>query len=390
MSSLSGDSKTDYGKGVLVDGLPKAGGKNKRPPEGAPGSATDQALMSAERLLGVKIIRQMNEEGRITFIICTDNGQKIDFDENGNIFIVASKIGDDEDGGNMTLRSFGDLTLKIGGKLNLEIENMIKEDKPVSIKVGGDCNIEATDGDLALKGKNVIIRADNDLSLFGGSKVQVTAGEENGGALGIGCSAYTLDAASVESKVSGQYKIEQKTGHYILEQKDKRCLVDIDTKGSYKLNTGGDYKWNTDGKFAWTIGGGITKPVPIVTGADSYSLSVTKGNTKFESTKGNHTETFTDGNYTRTMSDGNYEDTVTGQYKSTITKNFIREITKDVKLDYKDIVETNTGRETKTISQNSSIDVGALVDWKASQNINLTSSSGNVIVSAASGKIFLN
>ena len=87
----------------------------------------------AERLFGCKIIRQVNPEGRVTFILCTDNGQKLDFDEKGNVFLGAAKVGQDEDGGNITIRPYGDLTLKLGGKLNLEIENMLIEEKPVSI-----------------------------------------------------------------------------------------------------------------------------------------------------------------------------------------------------------------------------------------------------------------
>ena len=65
--------------GLNNGGLPTS--NTSRGTDSNPGSATEEALMAAERLFGCKIIRQQNPEGRVTFIIATDNGQKLDFDE---------------------------------------------------------------------------------------------------------------------------------------------------------------------------------------------------------------------------------------------------------------------------------------------------------------------
>ena len=91
----------------FVADLPDGGNINEAvvtPPHSA-----DQRSTSVDRINGVKITKAQNEEGRVTLIICTDNGQSIHMDDTGNIFFGCGKIGEDETGGQMTMRPQGDM-----------------------------------------------------------------------------------------------------------------------------------------------------------------------------------------------------------------------------------------------------------------------------------------
>ncbi len=387
MSQTSESAKTTK-DGLNNGGLPNS--NTARPSDSNPGSAVEEALMAAERLFGCKILRQVNPEGRITFILCTDNGQKLDFDEKGNVFIGAAKVGEDEDGGNMTLRAFGDLTLKVGGKLNLEIENFLDEDKPISITSFGDVNVESVDGHVAMKGKNVTITADSDLTLKGNA-IKLQAGEPDqtgacSGTIERSAGKITTKCAFQELECSGQKK-ETVKGHYTIDMKDdKRSLYSLDTNGHVEIKASCDGIFDFGGKFKHKIGGKLSTPIPKVKG-DSYSLTVDTGNTSFTSTKGNHTIELTKGNWERTLSEGNFTDTITGNSERTITKSLTDNITKSWKIDYKDLNLTNTGNEVRTISGDSTTTVSKKYSLTSTEIMSLTSSA-NVIIDGA--KIMLN
>ena len=57
------ESVTNYKTSVATSGLPKNESSNSEASSSNPGSATEEALMAAERLFGCKIIRQVNPEG---------------------------------------------------------------------------------------------------------------------------------------------------------------------------------------------------------------------------------------------------------------------------------------------------------------------------------------
>ena len=118
----------DVNENALPDGT---GGKYTVPPDTAPSSATNPALMSKTRLLGTKEMRHLNDENKATYLLATDNGQSIYMDETGNIFIGSAKVGEDEQGGQIILRSQGDMILKCGGRMVIEIENFLKAEKPL-------------------------------------------------------------------------------------------------------------------------------------------------------------------------------------------------------------------------------------------------------------------
>ena len=370
-------------------GLPTS--NTSRGTDSNPGSATEEALMAAERLFGCKIIRQQNPEGRVTFIIATDNGQKLDFDEKGNVFIGAAKVGEDEDGGNMTLRAWGDLTLKVGGKLNLEIENFLDQDKPISITSYGDVNVEAVDGHMALGGKNVTVTADNDLTLKGNSiKLQAGEPDQSGACSGTierSAGKITTKCAFQELECSGQKK-ETVKGHYTIDMKDdKRSLFSVDCNGHMKLKASCDVNFDFGGKFAHKIGGKQSTPIPTVSG-DSYQLTVDLGDTSFTSTKGNHTETFTKGNYERTLTKGNFTDTITdGNVTRTIGKALSDTITKSYTLAYKDLNETNTGNEIINVEGTSTHDSKGIKTFSSKGMMNIES---QAILNINGTQIFLN
>ena len=387
-------SQTQTSAKTTKDGLNNGGLPNSntaRPSDSNPGSATEEALMAAERLFGCKIIRQQNPEGRVTFIIATDNGQKLDFDEKGNVFIGAAKVGEDEDGGNMTLRAWGDLTLKVGGKLNLEIENFLDQDKPISITSYGDVNVESIDGHMALGGKNVTVTATNDLTLKGNSiKLQAGEPDQSGACSGTierAAGKITTKCAFQELECSGQKK-ETVKGHYTIDMKDdKRSLYSLDTNGHVEIKATGDGILDFGGKFKHKIGGKLSTPIPKVSG-DSYQLTVDLGNTATTITKGNHTETLTKGNYDRTLTSGNFTDTITdGNVTRTIGKALTDTITKGYTLTYKDLTETNKGNEIINVTGTSTHDSKGVKTFTSQGIMTIESSS---ILNIKGTQIFLN
>ena len=64
-------------------------------------------------------MKAQNEDGRVTYIVCTDNGQSLNMDETGNIFLGCGKIGDDESGGECGIRPHGSMFVKVGDTLIL-------------------------------------------------------------------------------------------------------------------------------------------------------------------------------------------------------------------------------------------------------------------------------
>ena len=203
---------------------------------------------------------------------------------------------------------------------------MLNQEKPISIKCFGDVNVESVDGHLAMKGKNVTVRADNDLNLFG-SNIKVQAGENAGGALSVTAGNIATVSSFIENETSGWF--QKCKGEYTIRQvEDPRASFNINTLGHLKIQSIGDCKVSHGGRFQHQIGGIIPKP-PTVTSKDAYSILVAKGDTSFTSTAGNHTELFTAGNVTKTMSAGNLTQTVTGSVTRASTNDVTETATKN-------------------------------------------------------------
>ena len=327
-----------YDKDVQDQELPDGtGGKYTVPPNTAPSSATNPALMAKTRLLGTKELRHLNDENRATYLVATDNGQSIYMDETGNVFIGSAKIGEDEQGGQIILRSQGNMVLKVGGRLLIEIENLLDEEKPLSLKIGGDINIESVAHTVHIGGKNVNIHADQELHLSG-EKVSIEAGKAAGN-FEVNCGNFAMNNATADIKSSGPWKHELES-NYELHQKhlkgtmhfNSRGVIDIRSTDSMKLDVGGRLHVDVGGVGKWP-----NTPAP-----HSFKLTAKTGDAKMEFTAGNmdltvnknYTETIT-GNNTQTIT-GNHiftqsgttaKETYSGDLMTTVTKDWTQMVT---------------------------------------------------------------
>lgn len=360
--------------------LPDGSGGPNEPAVATPPHAADQRTTSVERINGVKVTKAMNEDGRVTLIICTDNGQSIHMDDTGNIFMGCGKIGDDDSGGQITLRPHGDMTVKVGGKLSLEVENLLDEDKPLSVVTFGDVNVESKGGDVFLKGGNVTVRALKDLNLIG-EKVNIQGGDGGGGTVGITANKFSTDVTFVENTVSGGITnnvLGQVTDRQVL---DPRSLRSITSSGHLKITAAGDLSIDVGGKMEVNVAGTPPKPIPTVKNPSTFSLTVAQGNVTQTIAAGNLTEKYTgnvstviEGNVTEQIT-GNLTESATGNYTNTIEGNFTEAITGN----YTNTVtgnstETFTGNYTSTYSGNMVQTVAGLMTTTVTGNITFTSS----------------
>lgn len=333
--------------GAIADLPDGSGGSNEASVPTPPHSA-GQRTTSVEKINGCKITKAVNEEGRVTLIITTDNGQTINCDETGNIFIGCGKIGDDETGGQITLRPQGDMTVKVGGRFAMEVENLLDEDKPLSVVSYGDINVESSGGDVFLKGQNVSIRALKDLNLIG-EKVNIQGGDGAGGTVAIAANKFASDVTFIENTVSGGITnnvLGEITDRQIL---DPRSLRAITSSGHMKITAAGDLSIDVGGKMEVNIAGTPPKPVPTVKNPSTFSINVAQGNVIHTIAAGNLTEKYT-GNVTTTI-EGNVTEQITGNLTESATGNYTNTIegnsTESITGDYKNVI---TGNYTNTVT----------------------------------------
>lgn len=327
-----------YNKDVQTQELPDGtGGKYTVPPNTAPSSATNPALMAKTRLLGTKELRHLNDENRATYLVATDNGQSIYMDETGNVFIGSAKVGEDEQGGQIILRSQGNMVLKVGGRLLIEIENLLDEEKPLSLKIGGELNIESTGNTVNIHGKNVKVSADQELHLAG-EKVSIEAGK-GAGNLEMICGSFAMENTNADIKSSGPWKHELES-NYELHQKhlkgtmhfNSRGVIDIRSTDSMKLDVGGRLHVDVGGVGKWP-----NTPAPhsfkltAKTGDASMEftdgkMDLTVGKNFTETIRGNNTQTIT-GNHTFTQNGTTATETYSGDLMTTVTKDWSQLVT---------------------------------------------------------------
>ncbi len=327
-----------YNKDVQTQELPDGtGGKYTVPPNTAPSSATNPALMAKTRLLGTKELRHLNDENRATYLVATDNGQSIYMDETGNVFIGSAKVGEDEQGGQIILRSQGNMVLKVGGRLLIEIENLLDEEKPLSLKIGGELNIESTGNTVNIHGKNVKVSADQELHLAG-EKVSIEAGK-GAGNLEMICGSFAMENTNADIKSSGPWKHELES-NYELHQNhlkgtmhfNSRGVIDIRSTDSMKLDVGGRLHVDVGGVGKWP-----NTPAPhsfkltAKTGDASMEftdgkMDLTVGKNFTETIRGNNTQTIT-GNHTFTQNGTTATETYSGDLMTTVTKDWSQLVT---------------------------------------------------------------
>ena len=335
-----------YFESVINDGLPVDADLTeviKTPPH----SGT-QRTSSANKLNGVKEMKAQNEEGRVTYIVCTDNGQSLNMDEMGNIFLGCGKIGDDESGGAMTVRPHGQMIVKVGDTLSIEVENKLDEEKPLSLKVFGDINMEAVGGDVHMKGANVNVTADSELHLKG-SKVLIQGGSGAGGSVEVIGNTFKTDTTFINNNVTGAVT-QTVFGEYTIRQLlDPRASFNIISSGSMNITAGGDLSANLLARAEVFVAGLPAKPIPTAKSPNAFSFTVGTGNSLVQLTAGNltygvtgnSTSTIT-GNSTSTIT-GNNNFTQTGNYTSTYSGTFNETISGNTTL-------TNSGTYTQTIA----------------------------------------
>lgn len=327
-----------YDKDVQNQALPDGtGGKYTVPPNTAPSSATNPALMAKTRLLGTKEMRHLNDELRATYLLATDNGQSIYMDETGNVFIGSAKVGEDEQGGQIIIRSQGNMVLKVGGRLLVEIENLLDEEKPLSLKIGGEINIESTGNTVNIHGKNVKVSADQELHLAG-EKVSIEAGK-GAGNLEMICGSFAMENTNADIKSSGPWKHELES-NYELHQNhlkgtmhfNSRGVIDIRSTDSMKLDVGGRLHVDVGGVGKWP-----NTPAPhsfkltAKTGDASMEftegkMDLTVGKNFTETIGGNNTQTIT-GNHTFTQNGTTATETYSGDLMTTVTKDWSQLVT---------------------------------------------------------------
>ena len=330
-------------------------GLNKPAVKTPPHSGT-QRTSSSDKVNGVKVIKAQNEEGRVTYIVCTDNGQSINMDETGNIFIGCGKIGDDESGGQLTARPHGAMTVKVGDTLSIEVENKLDEEKPLSLKVFGDINMEAVGGDVHMAGNNVNITAKTDLHLKG-SKVLLQGGDGAGGAVEIVANTFKTDTVFINNTVSGAVT-QNVFGEYTIRQLlDPRASFNIISSGAMNITSGGDFSLNGAGRAEVLIAGLPPKPIPTARSPAAFTLSVGTGNALMNLGAGNLNQSVTGaltqavtGAITSTF-DGNivssFKGNVTRDYKGTMIDNVDGNVTTTYKGNY---IQNVTGSHTVTSS----------------------------------------
>tara|TARA_E500000331_G_scaffold261630_1_gene252573 strand:+ start:4906 stop:6060 length:1155 start_codon:yes stop_codon:yes gene_type:complete len=361
MSETTG-AVEQYNKDVQKQELPDgSGGKYTVPPDTAPSSATNPALMGKTRLLGTKEMRHLNDENRATYLLATDNGQSIYMDETGNIFIGSAKVGEDEQNGQIIVRSQGDLVVKVGGRLLLEIENLLDEEKPLSFKVGGKVNIESTGSDVNIHGKNLTVSADTDLTLKG-EKVMIQAGK-GAGNCEITCGEFAMDNTLANISSSGPWKHKLES-NYEMVMKHPKGIVSFDSMGAFSVKSLDSTKLEVGGRLGIDVGG-VAK-LPVVPGPESFKLTAKTGDAKMEFTAGkmdltvgknfteiiggNNTQTIT-GNHIFTQSGATAKETFSGDLMTTVTKDWTQMITANTIIDSKGTLNVMGTGATQLSSQ---------------------------------------
>ena len=337
----------EYFKKVITDGLPKGDDLNKTI-KTPPHSGT-QRTSSANKLNGVKEMKAQNEEGRVTYIVCTDNGQSLNFDEVGNIFLGCGKIGDDESGGTMTVRPQGQMIVKVGDTLSIEVENGQDQEKPLSLVVYGDINMEARGGNLQMSGDNVSIKASNDMNIEA-SKTLTMGNGKSCGNVHINAGTIKHDAVFIKDTISGSIS-QSVYGEYTIEQLlSPNASFNIISSGAFNLTAGGDLTVKGLARAEARIAGKPPIGKQTATTQNAFMLNVLTGNSKIDFKAGNVTYDVKGGNVTSTISgnntstvSGNQTKTISGNHTSTYSGTFNETITGATTL-------TNNAAYTQTIT----------------------------------------
>jgi len=301
---------------------------------------------------------ETSSDGAHGFII-TNGTNVMHFDSNGNLILAAGKSGESGCGGKLVIAAEeavqkyntyaieikgndGDATQTQGTDGNTEVKKV----PPFSIAVYGDVAIEAIGGDIGLKGKNVSIKADNNLSLQATENITLQSGKTGSGNVNVYTGNFNLSAQYFRRNVSGAEYVEG-TGEVAIEQNKPGASQSFSTPGSVNYTVNGNYEFGVKGDLNIVSEGSIgmsSKKNLFQTVAGNFDLKAGgKGTVTIDGTKStppiSQPETFkiktgTTGKPSfKLETGGDAEIQVSpGDFKLTATKDIDMKATKDIKL----------------------------------------------------------
>lgn len=221
-------------------------------------TATDvkQTILNSE----VTIVDGKNEYGEGLWGVLTSSGSQVWIKENGSIHLIAKKSSqNDADAGQINLDAEGNLTYTAHQMMSIKVHNdrKVAGNKAFSLSVSGDVDIHAIDGDVAVKGKNIILNASDKVDIkgatinlhAGGATPQTDAGASvtptYGGTIDMRCGTYKLESTTKQ-------KVELTT--YTKTSGELAFIMD-NPLGNFGIQSAGNLSVNVAGDMSEQIGG---------------------------------------------------------------------------------------------------------------------------------------
>lgn len=208
----------------------------------------------------VTIVDGKNEFGEGVWGVITSSGTQIWIKENGSIHLVSKKSSqNDADAGQINLDAEGNLTYTAHQMMSIKVHNerKVAGNKAFSLSVSGDVDIHAIDGDVSIKGKNIILNASDKVDIkgasinihAGGATPSTDAGASTtptyGGTIDMRCGDYKLETTS-------QQKVELTT--YTKTSGELAFIMD-NPLGNFGIQSAGNLSINVAGDMSEQIGG---------------------------------------------------------------------------------------------------------------------------------------
>lgn len=242
---------------------------------------------------------ETSADGASGFII-TNGTNVMHFDSNGNLILAAGKSGESGCGGKLVMaaeeamQKYNTYAMEIKGNDASATEGegddgntTVTKVPPFSIVVYGDIALEAVGGDIGMKGKNISIKADNNLSLQATENVTIQSGKEGSGNTTIQTGNFNLNCEYFRRNVSAGEFVEG-SGEFVVEQRQPGASINISTPGSVNYTVNGNYELGVKGDWNCVAEGAIGfsgKKNLFMTTSGNYDLKAGgKGTLEFTGT----------------------------------------------------------------------------------------------------------
>jgi hypothetical protein len=156
-----------------------------------------------------------------------------------------------------------------------------KKDPSYSLKVYGDCWIEALGGEVKIKGDNIQLNSNSTLTLNSAKTINLQAGEKSG-VLNINAGTINMNASFLKKKITGG-EYSESSGEHKTTQNKIGAKVSVNTSGMTKNITGNETT-NVTGDYTVVVGKNYAQEVTKDYGLHvkgSYSTLVS-GKSKLE------------------------------------------------------------------------------------------------------------